>query len=235
MLYSVVMFLLRAIMRIIARVTVYGMENLPPSTTSYVGVANHIGRIDPALVYYMLNRNDIIMLVAEKYRENIITRTLVQLVDGIFVDRYNADLNALREVFRRIKNGGVVVIAPESTRSPTCTLQQGWDGASYIAAKSGLPLLPVGVTGSGDEEVMERIKHFKRLNIIGHIGPLFTLPPLESKHRDEQLAQDTEEIMCRIAAELPESQRGIYADHPRLQEILMLKASQPDLVPKVFG
>ena len=222
-------------MRIIARVTVYGMENLPPSTVSYVGVANHIGRIDPALVFYMLRRSDIIMLVAEKYKENFLTRILVQLVDGIFVDRYNADLNALREVFRRVKNGGVVVIAPESTRSPNCSLQQGWDGASYVAAKSGLPILPVGVTGSGDTEVINHIKHFKRLNVVGYVGQSFTLPPLDNRRRDEQLAGYTEEIMCRIAAELPESYRGIYAGNPRLKELLADKATKPNLTPQVFG
>lgn len=233
--YHVVMSVLRAIMRIIARVTVYGLENLPPSTTSFVGVANHIGRIDPALVFYMLNRSDIIMLVAEKYSENIVTRSMVNWVDGVFVDRYNADMNAMREIFRRLKKGGVVVIAPESTRSSTSSLQQGWDGASYIAAKSGLPILPVGVTGSGDLEVKDHIKHLKRLNVVAHVGPTFTLPPLDNRRRDEQLASYTEEIMCRIAAELPESYHGIYAGHPRLQELLADKAAQPVVAPQVFG
>jgi 1-acyl-sn-glycerol-3-phosphate acyltransferase len=222
-------------MRLIARVTVYGMENLPPKEVSFVGVANHIGRIDPALVFYMLHRSDIIMLVAEKYRENTITRILVQLVDGIFVDRYNGDLNALREVFRRVKNGGVVVIAPESTRSPTGTLQQGWDGASYIAVKAGLPILPVGVVGSSDKEVRKRLSHLRRLDVTGRVGPAFTLPPLDNKRRNEQLAEYTEEIMCRIAVELPEELRGVYADHPRLRELLVERSSQPERVPEVFG
>jgi 1-acyl-sn-glycerol-3-phosphate acyltransferase len=224
MAYSVVIFLLRVILRIIARLTVYGLENLPSDDISFVGVANHIGRLDPAFVYYMLDRRDIIMLVAEKYKEHAWSRIMAQAVNGIFVDRYNADLNAMREVLRRIKKGGVVVVAPEGTRSPSCSLIQGWDGASYIAAKSGLPILPVGVTGSGDQEVVDRLKHFKRLNIVAHVGPTFTLPPLDNKNRDEQLASYTEEIMCRIAAELPESYRGIYADHPRLQELLAEKA-----------
>jgi 1-acyl-sn-glycerol-3-phosphate acyltransferase len=233
--YSIVMFLLRVILRLIARVTVYGGEHIPPDDTSYVGVANHIGRLDPAFVYYMVNRKDIIMLVAEKYEEHAWSRILAKAVNGIFVDRFNADLNAMREVLRRIKKGGVVVVAPEGTRSPTCSLIQGWDGASYIAAKSGLPILPVGVTGSGDKEVVERLKHFKRLNLVVYVGPQFTLPPLESKNRNEQLTSYTEEIMCRIAAELPESYRGIYADHPRLHELLAEKAAQQIKPPLVVG
>jgi 1-acyl-sn-glycerol-3-phosphate acyltransferase len=220
MLYSLVTFLLRAILRIIARVTVYGTENLPPKSTSFVGVSNHIGRLDPAFVYYLLRRKDIIMLVAEKYYEHTWSRLLAQAVNGIFVDRYHADLNAMREVLRRIKQGGLAVIAPEGTRSPTASLIQGWDGASYIAARSGLPILPVGITGSGDKEVVERLKHLKRLQVKVCVGPTFTLPPLDNKKRDEQLADYTEEIMCRIAAELPESYRGIYAEHPRLKELL---------------
>jgi 1-acyl-sn-glycerol-3-phosphate acyltransferase len=235
MLYSLVTFLLRAIMRLIARVTVYGAENLPPHSTTYVAVANHIGRLDPAFVYYLLDRKDIIMLVAEKYKEHAWSRWLAMGVNGIFVDRYNADLNAMREVLRRIKQGGVAVIAPEGTRSPTASLIQGWDGASYIAAKAGLPILPVGVSGSGDKEVVERLKHFKRLDVTVSVGPVFTLPPLDNKNRDQQLASFTEEIMCRIAAELPESYRGIYAEHTRLVELLATQPARTDQQPLVFG
>jgi len=233
--YTIVMFLVRVILRLIARLTVYGLENLPPKGTSFIGVANHIGRLDPAFVLYMLDRKDIIMLVAEKYKEHTWSRVLAQAVDGIFVDRYNADLNAMREVLRRIKKGGVLVIAPESTRSPTCSLIQGWDGASYIAAKSGLPILPVGVTGTGDKEVVDRLKHFRRLNVVAHVGATFTLPPLDHKNREVQLAEYTEEIMCRIAAELPEANRGVYADCPRLKELIAEKAFLQDQTPRVFG
>ncbi len=130
-----------------------------------------------AFVYYLLKRKDIIMLVAEKYKEHTWTRWLAQAVKGIFVDRYNADLNAMREVLRRIKQGGVAVLAPEGTRSPNTALIQGWDGASYIAAKAGLPILPVGLTGSGDQEVVERLKHFKRLQVTVSVGAYFHPAP----------------------------------------------------------
>ncbi len=235
MVYSLVIFLLRAILRAIARVTVYGAEYVLPEDATYIAVCNHIGRLDPAFVYYLLHRKDIIMLVAEKYKEHTWSRVLSQAVNGIFVDRFNADLNAMREVLRRIKKGGIVVLAPEGTRSPSSTLIQGWDGASYIAAKAGLPIMPVGVTGTGDKEVVERLKHLKRLKVTVNIGPLFTLPELTNKARDEQLASYTEEIMCRLASELPESYRGIYADHPRLRELLAEKKQRVIQAPLVLG
>lgn len=226
---------MRAILRIIARVKIYGAENFPTNINTFVAVSNHIGRLDPAFVYYLLNRRDIIMLVAEKYKEHTWSRLLAQAVNGIFVDRYNADLNAIREVLRRIKQGGVAVVAPEGTRSPSSSLIEGWDGASYIAAKAGLPILPVGITGSGDKEVVNRLKHLKRLQVTVRVGPTFSLPALEPKRRDEQLASYTEEIMCRIAAELPESYRGIYADHPRLKELLAAKPTRELQPPLVYG
>ncbi len=235
MVYNLIMFLLRAVLRAIARVTVYGTEYVPPNDATYIAVCNHIGRLDPAFLYYLLHRKDIIVLVAEKYKEQAWSRVLSQAVNGIFVDRFHADLNAIREVLRRIKKGGIVVLAPEGTRSPSSTLIQGRDGASYIAAKAGLPIMPVGVTGTGDKEVVERLKQFKRLKVTINIGPTFTLPALIDKTRDEQLASYTEEIMCRIASELPESYRGIYADHPRLQELLAEKKQRVMVAPLVLG
>jgi 1-acyl-sn-glycerol-3-phosphate acyltransferase len=129
----------------------------------------------------------------------------------------------------------VVTLAPEGTRSPTGALIQGWDGASYIAAKAGLPIVPVGATGTRDKEVVERLKHFKRLEVTVKVGPSFSLPSLDNLNRDQQLEAYTEEIMCRIAAELPESYRGSYADHPRLKQLLAEKPTVETLPPKVFG
>jgi 1-acyl-sn-glycerol-3-phosphate acyltransferase len=40
------------------------------------------------------------------------------------------------------------------------------------------------------------------------------------KGREQAMRQATDEIMCRIAALLPERYRGVYADHPRLKELL---------------
>jgi len=44
--------------------------------------------------------------------------------------------------------------------------------------------------------------------------------PIRNQERDEMLLQYTDEIMCRIAAMMPEEFRGFYANHPRLKELL---------------
>lgn len=217
--YSILRFIIRILMRLVARVEVDGMQNLPASG-GYIVVANHLGRMDIPLVYDLLDRDDVILLVAEKYRKYGIVRWLVKKVDALWLERFSADLRALRNTLARLKAGGVLVIAPEGTRSPTGALLPGKAGAGYLAAKSGLPLLPVAVTGTEDALVKSQLKRFKRLRITVRIGTLFQAPALEGRNREAALQEITDEIMCRIAALLPEAYRGVYADHPRLTEFL---------------
>ncbi|MCU0487305.1 MAG: 1-acyl-sn-glycerol-3-phosphate acyltransferase [Anaerolineales bacterium] len=155
-------------------------------------------------------------------------------VNGIYINRFSADLNALREVFRRLKQGGVMVVAPEGTRSKSGTLQEGRDGASFIAARTGLTIMPGGLVGTQDAQVVSRLRKFKRLDIELRIGQPFTLPPLEGRNRAEQLKEYTDEIMCRIAILLPAEMRGIYADHPRTAELLAEQGEVTELKPIHF-
>ncbi|MBU4225311.1 MAG: 1-acyl-sn-glycerol-3-phosphate acyltransferase [Chloroflexi bacterium] len=220
MAYKIIRFFIRLILRLIARVELTGWENLP-AAKGYVIASNHIGRLDAALVYYALDRPDIIMLIAEKYRKNAFWRWLAKQVDGIFIDRFNPDIRALREAMKRLQRGGVLAIAPEGTRSKTGTLIEAKPGGIYLAWKAGVPILPVALTGTQDAVVKERLTHFKRLQIKVTMGPAFTLPQeAKGKDREALLQEYTDEVMCRIAALMPEEMRGEYAGHPRLKELL---------------
>jgi 1-acyl-sn-glycerol-3-phosphate acyltransferase len=216
--HKIFQFIVRVILSIISRVEIIGSENLPAG--GFVIAANHIGRLDAALAYYVLDRPDIIMVVAEKYEKYAIFRWLVKLTNGMFVDRYNADIHAIRETLRRLQQGQVFTITPEGTRSKSGNLIEAKPGGIYLAWKAGVPVLPVALTGTEDAVVADRLKHFKRLKIKIVAGQSFTLPPVKGKDRDVAMQQYTDEVMCRIAALLPEELRGVYANHPRLKELL---------------
>jgi 1-acyl-sn-glycerol-3-phosphate acyltransferase len=115
-----------------------------------------------------------------------------------------------------------MVITPEGTRSKVGTLIAGKEGVSYLAAKMGFPIAPVGISGSFDSIFFGQLKKLKRPHIIVSIGPTFGLPPLpvEAREREKALTADTDEIMCRIAVLLPPEQRGVYANHLRLKQLL---------------
>ena len=133
------------------------------------------------------------------------------------------DVKAIREVITRMKQGEVLVITPEGTRSKVGYLIEGKQGVSYLAAKLGYPILPGGITGSFDPLFFGQLKRLKRPRITVTVGPAFSLPPLPSEiqGREEMLKADTEEIMCRIAVLLPEEYRGFYKEFPRLKALLI--------------
>jgi len=207
------------IVRLTTRLQIYGLENLPESG-SFVIASNHLGRLDPVLVYVILDRRDIIMLVAEKYREIPLVPWLVKQLDGIWVDRFKADFGAVRESLSRLRKGGVLVLAPEGTRSKTGALMKGWPGAGYLAAKAGVPIIPVALVGTEDRLVVSNLCRLRRTPVIARAGKPFSLPPVPHMAREAALEAYMDEIMCRIAALLPPSYRGGYSEHPRLKELL---------------
>ncbi|UCF27457.1 MAG: 1-acyl-sn-glycerol-3-phosphate acyltransferase [Chloroflexota bacterium] len=201
-----------------------------PREGALIVAGNHLGVLDALIVYSVIDRRDYIVMVAEYHREYAFRRFLANLVDAIFVDRYQADFTVLREVLKRLKAGGVLIISPEGTRSRTGTLLPGQPGTSYLAAKSGVPVLPVSIIGSEDRLVMPNLKRLRRSPVKVTFGEPIIFEPIGRKNRQEVLQNYTDEIMCQIAALLPESYRGAYSDHPRLMEIIRepdYKAPEP--------
>jgi 1-acyl-sn-glycerol-3-phosphate acyltransferase len=219
MIYPILRTLLKLFFGLFTRLETSGLHNLPASG-GFIVAANHLGRLDVALVYHLLDRRDVYLLVAEKYRKYAIFRWLVRNMDAVFVERFGADFRALREMLNRLQRGGVLVIAPEGTRSPTGALIEGKPGGSYLAVKAGVPIVPVAVTGTADRYVLEQFSHLRRLHLHVRVGHPFELPPVDKKNREAALQAHTEEIMCRIAALLPPESRGVYAGYPRVRELL---------------
>jgi 1-acyl-sn-glycerol-3-phosphate acyltransferase len=218
--YKLARFLINLFMGLTARFEVHMAEPISNMRGSFVVASNHIGRLDAILVYKFVERDDIIMLVAEKYRENPLARWFVKQLNAIWIDRYNADFTALRQALNRINHGGVLVLAPEGTRSPNAALQKAWPGVSYLAAKAGIPIIPAALVGCEDAKFFPNMKKFRRTQVTINSGMPFTLPPVPIQNREAALEQYTDEIMCQIAALLPPEYRGYYSDHPRLKELL---------------
>ena len=93
-------------------------------------------------------------------------------------------------------------------------------GVAFLASKSGYPVLPVAVTGTEDRMIVENLKHFRRSKITATAAELMYIEIPKGTGREEAMRQATDEIMCQIAAILPEKYRGVYANHPRLKELL---------------
>lgn len=221
-------FVSRFILRLIAKIDIQNMERIP-SEGGCLAVSNHLGRLDAMLAVILSDRDDIIMMVAEKYQAYWFWRWVMRQLDAIWLDRYSTDFRALREVQKRLKAGGIATVAPEGTRSPNAQMLPGKPGAAYLAAKANVSVIPIGVTGTEDAQVYSRLRRLRRLNITIRVGEPFQLPPMPRKNRDEYLQKSTDEMMCRIAVLLPPNYRGVYGTHPRLQSLLKEKQSSQEL------
>ena len=211
--------LIRLVLNMICRFDIRGRENVP-LTGGMILAANHIGFLDLILVYFVIDRTDLFIPVAEKWGKVAWIRALAGPLNMIFVDRFNPDLKAIRKMIALMAQGTCLIIAPEGTRSPTGALTEGKPGVAYLAARSGFPVVPVGITGTEDKFVVSNLKHLRKSNITLTGGKPFVISRLPNKDRDSALQNATDEIMCQIAALLPKSYRGAYTEHPRMREIL---------------
>ena len=216
--YKTLRSIVRFVMNIIADVEVVGLDKLPQGNLMIA--ANHLGRLDTAVLLYAIDREDIIMAVAEKYKDHFLFGAIGRAVNAIWLNRFEADFSALREILARMQKGGLMVIAPEGTRSKTEALQEGKMGVAFLASKSGYPVMPIALTGTEDRGVITNLKRFRRSKIKAVAGELFYIEVPKGKGREEAMRNATDEIMCQIAAKLPESYRGFYKDFPRVKELL---------------
>ena len=219
---KIIVGVIRFVIRSVARVEIKGYENIPEKG-GFVIAVNHLGFLDAPLAYYGLDNWNLFIPVAEKWADYAILRWLGKHLNAIFVDRFNPDLKAMREMMKRMAEGQTLVIAPEGTRARDERMAQGKPGVAFLASKMGWPILPVAISGSEDRLILGNLKRFKRTTIRLTAGKTFTLPLFPKENRDEKLQEYTDEIMCRIALMLPEHNRGYYAEHPRLKELLEQK------------
>ncbi|MCJ7662414.1 MAG: 1-acyl-sn-glycerol-3-phosphate acyltransferase [Anaerolineales bacterium] len=205
------------LVKLLTRTDVKGLENIP-TEGGVLMTANHLSVLDAALVFMSLDRQDATGFVAKKHQSNLFYRTVVNLVDGIWLNRYEADTQALRKARTLLKNGGIFGIAPEGTRSSTGSLIPGKTGAAYLADISKVPVQPIAIFGT--EGAGHRVLRLERPKIQVTFGELYSLPLVDRKDREAGFKRNTDEIMCRIAAMLPPKYRGVYAEHPRVQELI---------------
>ena len=216
-------FCARKILPLIADIEVHGdVSKLPKG--GYMLASNHLGRLDSLAVYYVLDNDDLIHPLTDKYKKYWWGRAAGRIFNVTWLTRGEADMSAMKEFISRLKKGAVMVIAPEGTRSKTGSLLKAEPGAIYIASTAKVGIIPVALTGTEDSEVMARLKRFQKLKItISTTGELYFPPDVKSVkgvERDTLLRKSIDELFCRIAALLPERYRGYYKDFPRVKELL---------------
>ncbi len=205
MLYRVTRALVKIVLSVVADVEIRGQEHVPPGGPLLV-IINHLSALDLPLMMIALPMEAWVM-AASKYQRGVFG-FILRRFNAIFVRRGTPDRRALRAALDVLKQGGVLGIAPEGTRSKTHRLLRGKPGVAFLALQADALILPAGVTGT--ERFLDDLRHFRRPRLRVVFGPPFRLETPARRRRDLQAL--TDEMMRHIAELLPAEYRGEYAE-----------------------
>jgi 1-acyl-sn-glycerol-3-phosphate acyltransferase len=155
----------------------YGRENVP-ATGGVLLVANHQSYLDPVLVAVHLRR-PVSFLAKSELFENPYFGWFIRTLRAFPVRQGEGDIGAVKEVIRRLKEGHVLNIYPEGSRTETGKMAPLEKGVALVIRRARVPVVPVAIEGSfaawpKDSKVFHghriRVKYGKAINFEGKKG-----------------------------------------------------------------
>lgn len=137
----------RQLVRIMYGLEITGTENVPKSGAAIVA-SNHVSLWDPPVVGFSCPRRLEFMAKKELYESPFMAAVLYGL-RTFPIDRENNDVSGIREALRRLREGRVVGIFIEGTRTGGRTDVQALDGAGFLARASKAPVVPTAIWREG--------------------------------------------------------------------------------------
>lgn len=142
-----VLKLVRGIYRLLFKVEIEGLENIP-TDKNFVVTPNHLSNFDPPLVAaFMPIDNMAYMAKASLFKVPVVAQ-VIKAFDAFPVKR-GEGMAAIRTSIKLLKEGRSLVIFPEGKRVRTPgILGKGKSGAVMIASSAKVGILPVGIEAS---------------------------------------------------------------------------------------
>ena len=189
--------------------TVTGLENSPKHGPALI-VINHLGDADAVLVMATLPIT-IEGMGKIELNDHWFVGPVFRSYGVIWVHRGRPDRKALRAALDGLAEGRMVALAPEGRQSLIGGLEDGNEGAAFLALKSGAPIVPIALTGTGNQNIYSHMKRLKRAPVTLSVGKPFVLFPKGKQiNRQEMMRDGTRQIMESLAVLLPEAYRGKY-------------------------
>lgn len=186
---------------------VIGLENIPESGPGIL-LINHIAFIDPFVVLHLAPR-DIVPLAKKEVYEYPLIGVFPRIWGVIPVRREEFDRDVIKKAINVLRAGEIILVAPEGTRNHE--LQQGKDGAAYLASRTGAPIIPVAIEGTEGFPTFPTAKRWWQGGAVVTFGKPFYFHEELKRARGDQLSMMTDEAMQVLASMLPKDRRGYYA------------------------
>ena len=192
---------------LLCRLRAAGIDRVPARGPLIIA-ANHINFLDVPVLYLLLRPRRVIGVAKEETWDNPALRLLANTWGAIPIRRGTADARALRTAIAELRQGGIVGMAPEGTRSRDGKLKPASAGVVTLAAATGAPVLPLAHWGG--ESVWSELKRGRRTIVRVRVGRPIVIRRTGEKPWREQRREELERIMAEIARMLPPEYRGHY-------------------------
>jgi 1-acyl-sn-glycerol-3-phosphate acyltransferase len=181
-----------------------GVQNVPRKGAAII-VSNHLSLIDPFVVGFAANRLVNFMGKEELFRLPVLG-FLIRKLGSFPVDRSKRDPAAMRIALTVLKDGELLGMFPEGTRSTTGEMNEFRAGAARLAARTGVPIIPAAIFNTN--RAMPPKKFIRPARIAVRFGQPFELAELYRDTKDEAaLERALDMIRERIAALQEEEKR----------------------------
>jgi 1-acyl-sn-glycerol-3-phosphate acyltransferase len=144
--YAIVRGLFMVLFKLFGRVRVVGAEKIP-ADGAFVLAPVHRSNVDFALTSLVTTRPMRYMGKDSIWKSKALGR-FVSMLGAFPVHRGSADRDALRACTDIVNGGSPLVMFPEGTRQRGPVVEELFDGTAYVAAKTGVPIVPMGIGGS---------------------------------------------------------------------------------------
>ncbi len=175
MLYKIFRFLFYCILKIVSRLTIYGVENIP-SSGPVILVSNHISNWDPMIVGISANRQ-VHFIAKEELFKFPPLRYLMLAWGALPVKRGRGDREVISKSLEVLKDQKILGIFIEGTRNKVDPnrMQKPQPGAAMLTLKSGAVVVPMLVTNSN------RISRLSKVEVFIGKPITFTTDPGQDK------------------------------------------------------
>ena len=184
---AVVKGILYGFYRIVFRIEKINEENLPLDEPTIV-CANHLNIWD-AVGLVVSSKRRIIFIAKEDLFNNAFLSWIGHLFDVIPIKRGMRDMEAMKRCIKCLKNGQTIGLFPEGTRRGLEKGAKVQNGAAYMALKTGVKVVPVGISGS--------FKPFSKV-YLNYGKPLDFSQNKDKIPEKDQLNEATKQIMDNI-------------------------------------
>ncbi len=184
---TVVKGILYGFYRIVFRIEKINEENLPLDEPTIV-CANHLNIWD-AVGLVVSSKRRIIFIAKEDLFNNAFLSWIGHLFDVIPIKRGMRDMEAMKRCIKCLKNGQTIGLFPEGTRRGLEKGAKVQNGAAYMALKTGVKVVPVGISGS--------FKPFSKV-YLNYGKPLDFSQNKDKIPEKDQLNEATKQIMDNI-------------------------------------